>query len=382
MVSGTLADAVAAQEAMRTTELAPAASRLRLREYALRWLASHRARLAPSTCSRYVDAIAHVTAGGLGDLYVDALRPADVREWQARMAKAAAPATVNGWHRVLGQCLAAAVADGLLVGNPARAVQSLREGRTGGRRGASLAPAQFGAFVAAAMEPEACGAAPDLCRLVLTLAWSGMRRGEALALRWDDVSGGEIRVERSVWNGGEKSTKTDDPRIVPIPAPLADVLRQQRRWLVETQHAGLVSGLVFPADPRHAARGAERRDGPVRWYRSGSCLNASIRAICKAAGVPEVSAHALRRTWEDLLRRAGVDGLVRRSLAGWRSERAQAIYAGVSGDERAAACASVVGLVGGYLPRIPGALKCETPGSVAAETGRIHEGNCGAGDGT
>jgi len=37
------------------------------------------------------------------------------------------------------------------------------------------------------------------------------------------------------------------------------------------------------------------------------------------------------------MREAGVDQLVRRALAGWRSEKAQAIYATVNKDERDAA---------------------------------------------
>lgn len=44
----------------------------------------------------------------------------------------------------------------------------------------------------------------------------------------------------------------------------------------------------------------------------------------------DISAHSLRRTWENLLREAGVEQLVRRSMAGWRSEKAQAIYATVN----------------------------------------------------
>ena len=54
---------------------------------------------------------------------------------------------------------------------------------------------------------------------------------------------------------------------------------------------------------------------------------------------------SLRRTYENLLREAGVDQLVRRSLAGWRTEEAQSIYANVAPTERRAAANSLVNLV-------------------------------------
>ena len=52
-------------------------------------------------------------------------------------------------------------------------------------------------------------------------------------------------------------------------------------------------------------------------------------------------------TFENLARLAGVDQMVRRSLAGWRSEEAQAIYAGVGREEREKAGTAMVRLVEG-----------------------------------
>jgi hypothetical protein len=46
-----------------------------------------------------------------------------------------------------------------------------------------------------------------------------------------------------------------------------------------------------------------------------------------------------------MLRKAGVDDLVRRSMAGWRSKEAQRIYATVDPEERQAAAKAFVALV-------------------------------------
>ena len=195
----------------------------------------------------------------------------------------------------------------------------------------------------AALEACAGGVAPDVARALLTLAWTGMRRGEVLALRWSDYADGELCVERSVWRGIEGSTKTDDPRIVVVVEPLARVLESQRTWLEHGYqrrqvdepgvHPGRWSGLMYPASPRQARNGARRRGGELRWYRSGTAL---------ANGL---TLHSLRRTWTQLARRAGVEAHVRRAIGGWRTEAAQAIYESVDRDTRASAGAALVQLI-------------------------------------
>jgi integrase len=65
----------------------------------------------------------------------------------------------------------------------------------------------------------------------------------------------------------------------------------------------------------------------------------------EAAGITPISLHSLRRTYENLLRKAGVDDLVRRSMAGWRSEEAQRIYTNVDFEERQAAAKALVALL-------------------------------------
>jgi len=69
--------------------------------------------------------------------------------------------------------------------------------------------------------------------------------------------------------------------------------------------------------------------------------------VVRKSGIPEISVQSLRRTWENLLRAAGVPDLVRRSIAGWRTKKAQAIYADVKKKERDAASNAVLRLVEG-----------------------------------
>ena len=192
-----------------------------------------------------------------------------------------------------------------------------------------------------------CGAiSPDIGRMILVLAWTGCRISEICALKWSCVEGDEIRIEHSVWERTEKGTKQNEPRVLPQVGPLRTALEEQRRWLIDVQHPGLASGLVFPASPKHAKGGAARRKADeLNWYRSRSCLDKALVLVCERAEVPPLSPHALRRSFEKLLRRANVDGLVRRSLAGWASTDAQELYTDVDATDRAQALGSVVRLV-------------------------------------
>lgn len=348
-VAATFAEAVALKTELLGTE-APGVqpTRQRYRSFAKQWYVTHRDEVSPSTQKWWEGALAH-TMVGLGACYVDSLVPRDIRAWRNKSKKKVATSTVNGWHRVLKLVLDEAVEDGLLEANPARAIKALHEGRTKGPRGTSLNAEEFRRFIRMTQLLACMEISPDVARFILTLAWTGMRKGEARALRWSDYRDGELHVERSVWGRFEKATKTDDPRRVVVVQPLAEILDSQRRWLLRNQHPGLSSNLMFPASPRHAKAGAARRggDAEVSWYKSSSVVAEPLKRIVAAAQIPPICAHSLRRTWENLLRRAGVDQLVRKSLAGWRTDEAQAIYATVDREERTAAGAAVVRLVMG-----------------------------------
>lgn len=315
--------------------------RPRLRDCSERWLRTRAPSLAPSTRARYCDAVALINVT-LGDYWIDALRPSDLREWIAAHASTHAPATIAGWLRVLRAILAEALADGLIGVDPSQSVSAPRQRPTSGRRARALEAEEWRRFLAAI---PLAGLAPDLERLVTVAAWTGARAGELLALEWGDVGADEITIARAVWRGQIKSTKSGELRRVPLVEPLRDALEAQRAWLLATQHPALATGIAFPATARQALAWSGRRgDDSPRWYRATSTLRAAVIDVCRAAGLPEVSPHALRRTYEGLLRSAGVDALVRRSLAGWRSEGVQAGYASVGAAERGAAGAAILEL--------------------------------------
>lgn len=374
-VATSLAEAVRLRDELKGAAPQKRKERVRFNDYCERWLEGRASLIADSTAERYAYSLAMLSET-FGQHYLDAIEPGMLREWQLENVRPKgrySAATLNGYLRVLREMLRDASTDGVVHRHQARDlidVRGLRESRTRGRRGQAYSAEQLRAFIRTTHElartrlarPNDMNAtviSQDVARALLTIAWTGMRLGEVRALKWSDIVGGEIFVARSVWKQNEKSTKTDDPRIVVVVEPLARILDEQRRWLMSVQHPGLESGLVFPASPHGARAGATRREMSARqkgldadaietaWYRSSTVFKKPIAKVVTAAKLPEVSPHSFRRTWENMLRRAGVDQMVRRSLNGWRSETAQAIYAGVDRDEREQAGAAVVRLVMG-----------------------------------
>jgi integrase len=317
-------------------------TRQRFADYATAWLDQNGPEFAGSSQLYYANNLAHANVA-IGDIFLDALSTGDIRRWLASGRKDHSRATVDGWKRVVSQVLDDAVEDGLIQRNPAlmkRERRERRRRRTRGARGRHLSVEQFRHFVQTVPRSDV---KEDVARLLLTIAWTGCRIGEALALLWEDYRGDELYVTRSVWRGQVREmTKTgeddDDPRIVWVLDPLVVVLREQRQWLLSTQHPGLASGLMFPANPRQARAGATRRDSDdVRWYRSATTAANALAKVIAEAKLQRITLHSLRRTIENLDRRAGTEAMVRRASRGWVTEAAQEIYSEVGREDRIAA---------------------------------------------
>lgn len=230
-VAKSLEDAVLFKERLNGSEVPTPRTRMRFADYAEQWVKQHGSSLASSTRERYIAEIARVMVV-LGDHYVDMIEEDDVAAWRDAFARDVAPTTVNAHHRTLRVALDPLVKKGILRRNPARDLSTLPEGRTRGRRGTSLNAEQFAEVLDATRALVGAAFPQDIGRMLLTVAWTGMRRGELLALKWEDVREGELHVCRALCKVKrvEKSTKTDDPRLVPIPAPLREILDEQRKW--------------------------------------------------------------------------------------------------------------------------------------------------------
>ena len=117
--------------------------------------------------------------------------------------------------------------------------------------------------------------------LFLTAAFTGLRLGELLALRWRDVdfTGATIRV-RASYGGGQLTTpKSGKVRAVPVAPAVASALAQLSR----REHWVGDDDLVFV--------------GAAGGYMDGSALRRRYKAALGRAGLRELRFHDLRHTF-------------------------------------------------------------------------------------
>jgi integrase len=126
---------------------------------------------------------------------------------------------------------------------------------------------------------------------VRVAAYSGLRLGELLALRWRDVdwSGSALTISRSLSSGVEGTTKTGHVRRVPMADQAAAALNRlsQRQDFVSPDDYVFCNALGRPLD--------------------GSALRRRYKRARDAAGLRPLRWHDLRHTFGSLLVAGGVD---------------------------------------------------------------------------
>lgn len=164
-------------------------------EYLTTWLAGKQS-LRPSTRQSYEIHVRKYLTPHLGNLSLDALRPLHIERMYNEIAMAdearvrpLSHASLRRIHATLTSALNTAVRRGLLERNPAATVElpPVRQHRV-----ATWSATELGRFLELIKDDR-------LHLLYLLLGLVGLRRGEAVALRWADLdlNTGLLRVEQS-----------------------------------------------------------------------------------------------------------------------------------------------------------------------------------------
>lgn len=274
-----------------------------LGQYLERWLADYADQhCKPSTAASYRDLVRVHIVPALGAVALADLTAAQVSAWVADMARkptgrggTLSPCRVAYARAVLRAALHEAVRLRLIPSNPVELVRAPRQ-----------EPKQVEAFTLA--EAQALDRAAEGQRLaaLVRVAWrTGLRLGELLALRWEDVDWdtGTVSVRRNVVQVKGKTVLQDSTKskkgvrtIAMVPAVAVELRAHQKRQAEERLKARewwQDGGLVFCTQEGKplGARNVERF-----WY-----------AVRDKAGVPKHGFHSLRHTFATLARAAGVD---------------------------------------------------------------------------
>jgi integrase len=260
-------------------------------EYVERWLKdSVRGTVRQSTYEAYEYMTYPHIVPALGRVKLKALTPVHVRTfYREKLDGGLSSATVRKMHGVLQKTLDQAVSDGLIPRNAAKGIR-LPQGKKKEIR--PLSPDEARALLVAAQGDR-------LEALYLLAISTGLREGELLALRWEDVDleAAVVRVSRTLTrNGGKVSVgppKTKNSRrTVGLTDGAVEALREHlTRQLEEMKSAGSLyrpGGLVF----------ANEVGGIVN---PSNLRNRSLKALLERAGLPAIRFHDLRHTCATLL---------------------------------------------------------------------------------
>jgi integrase len=177
--------------------------------------------------------------------------------------------------------------------------------------------------------------------LYCILTFDGLRAGEALGLKWDDIDldRGLLHVRRSAWYGKLQTAKSEGSEtVLPIPDALAAVLKNFRaQWKPNPQN------LLFVT-----------RNG--RPPSSNKVVEYHLWALLDALGIPRCGLHAFRHTHTALLLDSGASPKVaQRQLRHSDARTTLEIYGHVIGDAHRKAVekvASILEVNGGQLKTI------------------------------
>lgn len=245
----------------------------------------------------------HLVAA-LGPVPVQQMTPSRIRsvvaEWSAAgMARESQRKILQLLHAALDR----AVTDGWLRRNPAEGIAA------GGPAPEPLliwTPEQAASFLA--VTDARVDAA--LWRLLVTL---GPRHGEVRALCWEDVQGETLLIRAQVRQADARRVAPKTAagvRALPLSPTLVAQLRRYRAWQAERklalgpgwQHDGL---LLFT--------------GPAGRMLVEQVVNRTLKALCREAGVPELSVHGLRHVAASTMLAAGVSAKTVQTLLGHAS---------------------------------------------------------------
>jgi integrase len=198
------------------------------------WLPAARSTVKPSTAELYETVIAaYVKPHDLASIRLQDVRGGHLNALYAtletsgrRNGKPLAAKTIRNVHTLLHRALRDAVRWDLLIRNPADVADPPKVPRPTARYWTAE---QVGKFLSATTDDR-------LGPLWLTIATTGLRRGEALALRWSDMQldKGRASISRTLSWVDNAATFTDpksaaSQRVVPLPAQTVAVLREHRK---------------------------------------------------------------------------------------------------------------------------------------------------------
>jgi len=277
-------------------------SRMTVGQFLARWYDSHVTRIRPATATSYeIQIRCHITPA-IGSILLSKLTPLDLQELYAAKLQGGrsdgkpgglSPQSVRYIHAVIREALSDAVRWGMVSRNVADLIDPPRPDK---QRPTAWTVEQATVFLQATRNDA-------VYPLYLLALMTGMRRGELLALEWQDIDWDRrtVSVQRSVQRVGRRLIvgvpKTEHSvRQVALPDSCIQALRHHRTHQLQIR---LIMGgryldchLVFP--------------GPGGEHMEPRALTRRYERAIKRLPVPYIPFHGLRHTHATTLLKQGI----------------------------------------------------------------------------
>ena len=284
--------------------LAANQARIRVDQYLDQWLEASKASVRPSTFVAHELNVRRLKTA-FGRAQLSALTPAMIQTAYAHLSgQGLAPRTVLQTHTTLHRALQQAVRWGILVRNPASVVDRPRPNRI---EMSTLTLEELLRLFETARGGR-------MYALFVLLGTSGMRVGEALGLKWEDVDleGARLHVRRALQRQTGAGLVFVEPktarsrRTVHLTAVAVQALRQHHGY-TELMRAVAgdqwrESGLVFTST--------------VGGGMEAGVVNDNLKRLLVKAGLPKIRVHDLRHTVATILLQGGAHPKLVQDLLG------------------------------------------------------------------
>jgi integrase len=293
---------LAEQLAAKNRGLLVAPGKMTFGQWLETWLQEYsQPRVRPTTWEDYRIIVEKHLKPSLGEILLKDLRPEHLQKlYNEKLASGLSPRRVRLIHIVAHSALKQAVKSRLLAVNPAEATSLPQNSKKEIR---VLTPEEQERLMAVLGQD-------DLGTAILLDLWAGLRRGELLGLKWEDVDfkAGTLHIRRSLVRApspkqeGRKTQlcflqpKTEkSKRVIPIPPTVLSALKAHKRRQAERRlQAGELwedNDLVFC--------------GPTGRPLDPSYFTYCFHELLKKAGIPRINFHALRHTFATRLLELG-----------------------------------------------------------------------------
>lgn len=277
-----------------------------------RWLPSLHNQVRETTLNGYARHVRTYLEPQLGGIRLDRLTGADLAAFYGRIrqegvkGKPLSENTVARIHATVSRSLGDAVESRLRASNPARDLPRNarpKQGRSGGVTLRYWTADQLGDFLGHVRNQEA-----RFYPLARLAAYTGMRRGEVVGLRWQDVDleAGHLAVRHTI-------TSVDDPNGGGMKVIYGEPKSGKgRRVDLDQETVAVLKAWRFQqGKDRDGMGGAWPTHGLVFTKEDGSLFHPDTAStvhdrLVKAAGLPRITFHGLRHTHATILLANGV----------------------------------------------------------------------------